>query len=324
VRVVLAGEQGDIPRRHHGGIGFLNRLTSELDGARTSPGAISMTEATGYVPDIITGPALTAGIRPVIPVLSDQQIVDKIKTLYGSPTHAYAQLLQQGIDYERNLRNSLLGHEQLVNDPILSNACFYLPQIAEITALLMQGGPTAPNIVFTRVGGFDLHDRPYSSGGEFGGAWSYNYSGANMLHYISEGVGAFRDAMVQANKWQDTMVIVMSEFGRAFAVNSTGGTDHGDAQPIFMASGNTSLNPTTNVSGYWPSLSSTGFNGGLRASVDGFDIIRTYMQAFYGSQYLSLAAAARVLPRRTLDLATIGKRTTTVITAQNPATLFRD
>lgn len=296
--------------------GFLNRLTQELEGGRSSPGAVSLTESTA-IPDIIAGGALVAGMTPTIPVLTDQQIVNRMKMMYGA-NHIYARHLQQSLDDETRLRNSLLGHEQLVNNPILNNTAFYLPQIAEISALLMQGGASAPNIIFTRVGGLDFHGSPITLSDPNNGPT--HFAGGNILRSISDGIGAFRDAMMQANLWDKSMVIVMSEFGRSMVMNNAeGGTDHGHAQPMFVAGGNSSLHPSTRVASIWPGMNNLGFNNGLRATVDGFDILRTYLRAFYGAA-LSQAASERVLPPRQLDLTVMGRRKNNVASqVQDPS-----
>ena len=38
-------------------------------------------------------------------------------------------------------------------------------------------------------------------------------------------------------EWKDTQILVYSEFGRSIDENSTGGTDHGTAGPVFVLGG---------------------------------------------------------------------------------------
>jgi uncharacterized protein (DUF1501 family) len=148
----------------HGGstqnTGFMNRLTAEIDGSRSTPGAVSLTESASFFPEILAGPALTASMRPAIPPQSDQAIIDRIKLIYGA-SNPYAQMLQQGVNAETSLRNSLSGHSQLVNDPILNNCWAYLPQIAQVAGLLFRGSDpnSRINMMFTRAGGFDSPPR---------------------------------------------------------------------------------------------------------------------------------------------------------------------
>jgi len=48
-------------------------------------------------------------------------------------------------------------------------------------------------------------------------------------------LGAYRDGM--GAKWKDTMVLVVTEFGRTVAVNGTNGTDHGTASAAMVLGG---------------------------------------------------------------------------------------
>jgi len=68
---------------------------------------------------------------------------------------------------------------------------------------------------FVDVGGWDTH---VSQGSTSGGL-------ANNLHNLSAGLAAFADTM--GSDWNDTVVVVLSEFGRTFRENGDHGTDHG-------------------------------------------------------------------------------------------------
>jgi uncharacterized protein (DUF1501 family) len=67
--------------------------------------------------------------------------------------------------------------------------------------------------------------------------------------------------------WHETVVVVVSEFGRTAAANGTGGTDHGTGGLALLAGG------TVNggrIAGDWPGLSATALNEGrdVRATSD--------------------------------------------------------
>lgn len=68
---------------------------------------------------------------------------------------------------------------------------------------------------FVDVGGWDTH---VNQGSTKGGL-------ANNLKNLGEGLAAYADAMGDA--WNDTTVVVLSEFGRTFRENGDRGTDHG-------------------------------------------------------------------------------------------------
>jgi uncharacterized protein (DUF1501 family) len=60
---------------------------------------------------------------------------------------------------------------------------------------------------------------------------------AALLRALSEGLVAMRRALVSLGRWDETLIMTCSEFGRSARENPTGGTDHGSAAPQFVAGG---------------------------------------------------------------------------------------
>lgn len=56
-----------------------------------------------------------------------------------------------------------------------------------------------------------------------------------QLGALDGGLAALREAL--GERWADTSVLVMTEFGRSAALNGSGGTDHGTAGVAFLAGG---------------------------------------------------------------------------------------
>jgi uncharacterized protein (DUF1501 family) len=81
------------------------------------------------------------------------------------------------------------------------------------------------NLGFVDVGGWDTHV------GE-GGAEGYL---ANRLEALGRGLATFAGEMRDA--WNDTVVVVLSEFGRTFRENGNRGTDHGHGTVYWVAGG---------------------------------------------------------------------------------------
>lgn len=67
---------------------------------------------------------------------------------------------------------------------------------------------------------------------------------ANKFAQLDKGLGALRQAL--GSKWDDTLLVINSEFGRTVAENGTSGTDHGTAGCMFFAGG--SINNDAQVS----------------------------------------------------------------------------
>ncbi|KAB7769109.1 DUF1501 domain-containing protein [Xanthomonas maliensis] len=78
---------------------------------------------------------------------------------------------------------------------------------------------------FVDVGGWDTHANQGSIEGGL----------ANNLRNLSEGLAAYADALGPA--WQDTVVVVISEFGRTFRENGSKGTDHGHGTAYWVLGG---------------------------------------------------------------------------------------
>ena len=87
------------------------------------------------------------------------------------------------------------------------------------------------------------------------GGWDTHNQQANrlnrMLSELDGGLATLKLGL--AAKWQDTTIIVATEFGRTAAENGTQGTDHGTASAMFMAGG---AIDGGRVLGQWPGLGS--------------------------------------------------------------------
>ncbi len=87
---------------------------------------------------------------------------------------------------------------------------------------------------------------------EIGGWDTHNNQGSRLTRKLSEldtGLAELKAGLGEA--WQDTVVIIGTEFGRTVKENGTGGTDHGTASALFLAGG--AVNGGK-VAGQWPGL----------------------------------------------------------------------
>ncbi|AAZ28269.1 DUF1501 domain-containing protein [Colwellia psychrerythraea] len=87
---------------------------------------------------------------------------------------------------------------------------------------------------------------------ELGGWDTHNNQATRLsrqLKALDQGLKALKDGL--KDQWQDTVVVVATEFGRTVKENGTGGTDHGTASAMFIAGG--SVNGGK-VLGNWPGL----------------------------------------------------------------------
>lgn len=94
-----------------------------------------------------------------------------------------------------------------------------------------------PRIAMLETGGWDTHT-------------AQNYRLTAQLKALDVMIAALRDGLGSA--WNDTVVLVATEFGRTAAANGTGGTDHGTASVAMLFGGAVSGG---RVIADWPGLS---------------------------------------------------------------------
>lgn len=80
-------------------------------------------------------------------------------------------------------------------------------------------------LAFLELGGWDTHINQGAGEGNL----------ARLLGQLASGLAAFAEAMGEA--WQHTGVLVVSEFGRTFRENGSGGTDHGHGTVFWQLGG---------------------------------------------------------------------------------------
>ncbi|MBM3890369.1 MAG: DUF1501 domain-containing protein, partial [Verrucomicrobia bacterium] len=98
-------------------------------------------------------------------------------------------------------------------------------------------------------------------GGGIGGFDNHAGQAANhgaLLRQLSESIAAFVDDLRRDKLLDQVLLMTFSEFGRTLAENGRRGTDHGAAQPIFLAGGK--LKP--GLIGAHPSLKPPALDGG--------------------------------------------------------------
>ncbi len=75
------------------------------------------------------------------------------------------------------------------------------------------------------LSGFDTHGNQAGGHGE-------------LLHGVAHGLRSLKQDLESSGMWNDTVVVVASEFGRTSRENGNEGTDHGEAGAMFVAGGN--------------------------------------------------------------------------------------
>lgn len=194
--------------------GFLNRLAQSLNSGKH---AISFTD---QLPLIFQGGVQVPnmGLRSVGKSGIDARQSQVIAAMYkGTPLQ---QPVSAGFAVRDDVTKELTGEMQAANRNAISTKGFELE--AQRIARLMKD---KYNIGFVDVGGWDTHVGQ-------GGASGYL---AGRFDELGRGLAAFSQEM--GGEWRNTVVVVVSEFGRTFRENGNRGTDHGHGSVFWVLGG---------------------------------------------------------------------------------------
>ena len=201
--------------------GFLGRLHSVLMGAnRAAAPAIAFTDA---LPLSFRGAEAIANIslKSVAKPPFDDRQVRIISAMYAG--HPLEPAVTSGLELRRQVALAMqqLSEEMRTSSrDALSIKGFELE--AERMARLMRDNY---RIGFVDVGGWDTHVNE----GAAQGALASNLTG------LGRGLSIFAQAL--GAEWKNTVVIVLSEFGRTFRENGNRGTDHGHGSVYWVLGG---------------------------------------------------------------------------------------
>ncbi len=137
-------------------------------------------------------------------------------------------LISEGFDLRKTVaeqaemmaKGGMPGEMQAANRNALTAKGFEL-EARRMAGLMMDKF----NIGFIDVGGWDTHVNQGNAQGQL----------ASLLTSLGQGLAGFAEQMGPA--WNQTVVFVLSEFGRTFRENGTHGTDHGHGSVHWVLGG---------------------------------------------------------------------------------------
>ncbi len=193
--------------------GFLARLNGVLAGARP----IAFTDA---LPVCLRGEAEVPNIslRNVGKPPFDERQARLLQSMYAG-THL-APAVADGLELRATVARELEGEMQAANRGAVTTQGFELE--AERVGRLMRD---QYRLGFLDVGGWDTH---VNEGGAEGRL-------ASNVESLGRGLQVFAETLGPA--WHDTVVVVISEFGRTFRENGNRGTDHGHGSVHWVLGG---------------------------------------------------------------------------------------
>lgn len=249
--------------------GWLNRALQQLpaaDGGKTraetqglSIGAVMPLVMRGSAPVVTWMPKVNA-----LPIASST--MTRLATLYGHRDPALAAALAKTMPDETAVAASQVQGPMKV-----------FVETAETAARFMTtpGGPRIGTLSFE---GWDTHANEGAVSGTL----------FNRLAGLDAGINAFKSGMGDA--WKDTVVAIVTEFGRTAATNGTDGTDHGTGTVALLLGGAVKGG---RVVANWPGLSADKLYEGrdLAPTTDLRGVLKGILKDHLGLSPQALAAS---------------------------------
>ncbi len=266
--------------------GWMNRLLAGLPGEAAPTRAISQGNTP---PRIFAGPATVANLG-LGPKAMEHRAIDNpamqagLNKLYANDP-ALAATLRDTTEGRSEMSRSLAAGEQepRAMDPSADagaqSARSFAGDARRLGTLIRKDPNT--QLAFTSVGGWDTHVNQGAGQGQL----------ANKLAALGQGLDALAAGLGDALK--DTVIVVISEFGRTVRQNGTGGTDHGRGNVMWLLGGPVAGGQ---VLGEWPGLDTPALADGrdLAVTTDFRQVLGPVLQRHLG---LSDAALASVFPQ---------------------------
>jgi uncharacterized protein (DUF1501 family) len=206
-------ELGQPLDRSRGGDGFMNRLAQVLPGMKP----MSFTDR---VPLIFRGERMVSNIA--LANLRESAIDERqarlIERMYQGD--AMADRVKEGFAMRTQVSRELMDEMENASRGAISAKGFET-QARRIGKLMRED----VRIGFVDVGGWDSHVGQGAATGQL----------ANRVQDLGAGLAGFAEAAGPA--WKDTVVVVISEFGRTFRENGNRGTDHGHGTVYWVMGG---------------------------------------------------------------------------------------
>ena len=203
--------------------GWMNTLLSFLPNNNSSTRALSFS---GAQPRILMGKGnvatVSGGLKP------------DSKNAFGNPhvENAFSQLYANQPQLSNLMQEAVSSREKMIDDlkkemiAANNNAPFpdgFPGQATRLAAMIKQD--QGIQLAFMDIGGWDTHADQGNDRGAL----------ANSLAKLGDGLSILAQKL--GEHYQDTMILVMSEFGRTVAENGNRGTDHGHGNVMFLMGG---------------------------------------------------------------------------------------
>jgi uncharacterized protein (DUF1501 family) len=204
--------------------GWLNRALVSLQPAGRAGGGRDAFAIGPIAPLVVRGPAPVLAWTPRRLPPAGEDTLQRLLDLYRHTDPALARALEERVGLATIARAGGMDGEQPRPAPGAAQVRAYFAESAG-TAAKFLARPDGPRIGALAFDGWDTHADEGVANGRL----------ANLLGALDGAIAAIETEMKDA--WRETVVAVITEFGRTARINGTEGTDHGTATVAFLAGG---------------------------------------------------------------------------------------
>ena len=275
--------------------GWMNRLLGVMPGQAAPTRAVNMGATP---PRIFSGPASVASLG-LGPKAMDSKAIDDpamqaaLAKLYAGDDalgRSYRDATEGRGEMRKSMQTGMAGgmagggKVDPTADAGAPSARSFAADAGRLGALIRNDPHT--QLAFTSVGGWDTHVNQGAAKGQL----------ANRLASLGEGIDALAKGLGDA--LADTVIVVLSEFGRTVRQNGTNGTDHGRGNVIWLLGGPVAGGQ---MLGEWPGLDTAALTDGRDLAVvsDFRQVLRPILQRHLGVNDEGLAKVFPALPAGT-------------------------
>ena len=210
--------------------GWLNRALAALEPeGRLDPHGRQAFAVGPITPLVVRGPApVLSWVPPRLPPVSDDTTM-RLLDLYRHTDPTFARVLEERVGLAAIAKVGAMNSEPGDERPVIQGGGIaqvrtYFADAAGAAAKFL-AEPEGPRVGALAFDGWDTHADEGAMQGRL----------ANLLGALDGAIAAIETEMKDA--WRETVVAIVTEFGRTARINGTDGTDHGTATVALMAGG---------------------------------------------------------------------------------------
>jgi uncharacterized protein (DUF1501 family) len=273
--------ESGLERPGHIDSGWLNRALGAIEAGERVNTRGGRTFAVGPVtPLVARGPApVFAWVPPRLPPVSDETTM-RVLDLYRHTDPTFARVLEERMGLDTIARAG--GMDQRGEGPVIQVGAIaqvraYFTEAAGAAAKFL-ASPNGPRVGALAFDGWDTHVNEGAVGGRL----------AALLGALDGAIAAIETNMGDA--WRETVVSIITEFGRTARINGNFGTDHGTATVALLVGG---ALKGGRVIADWPGVKETDLHEkrDLRATTDLRAVLKGLLKDHLRADERALAAS---------------------------------